>query len=231
MVSTTDLLLTLPKMTFCLWTKLFLYPCLLQLPVLAHFCQKNDKSSQICNLNGTQEIIRQENLISCPPATDCYVFSLYPMTGFLQTKKTLSMSFKTLPSINLLLHQSFSCILTMQGQSFSGSSLCIQVAPIQLASCTNGSGIKQTNRYSSQLAVLVTLSGQHIKKSRSLTVDGNYFWTIYFVSLWGVQSLLFAYQNSFLYLFSVSVPSFLYPFFSYISFIWCSWTDGNLNWK
>lgn len=57
---------------------------LLQLSILAHFCQ-NNKSSQICNLNDSQEIIKQGNPISCPPATACYVFALHPLAGLLKS--------------------------------------------------------------------------------------------------------------------------------------------------
>lgn len=44
-------------------------------------------TSQICNLNSSQEIIRQENLTSYPPATACYVLALYPLADFLQSAR------------------------------------------------------------------------------------------------------------------------------------------------
>lgn len=134
---------------------------LLQLSLLAHFCQ-NKWQVRSVTLTAAKKLLHRKIsfLVHLPQLV--YVFALHPLVGFLKNarQRELSVSCKTLPSRNLLLHQSLLYILTMQDQSCfgcKGFSLCLQVAPTQLASCTNGSGIQQANRSSLQWAGAVTL--------------------------------------------------------------------------
>lgn len=74
--------------------------------------------TQICNLSGSQETIRQENLTSCPPATAHYVFAMhsYELHCTAQDKETSCCDPPRAPSRKLLCDQGFLNVLTRRDQ-------------------------------------------------------------------------------------------------------------------